>query len=410
MDSPAPQAHALLFSLFSPEGRENPHPALEALRRTAPVHHAPGLNTYFLTSFAHCRAVLADPAHRAPDLVWRPDDPQGWRERPAAHYFRSALSSVPGADGTGRTRLRQLLGEEFTPRRVASLEAAVERITHGLLDDLAEALWDGGTVDFQAVVGHPLAVEVIGELIGVPPADRARFRALGDDAGRLLEPIRTRSEWSRAALAVEQLRAYFRELAEQRRLEPADDLVDALLLVFLSGVETTAGLLGPAVHALLTHPAQRAMVAAAPHLVPPAVEEAVRWDTPVLMAERIAGRAGIIGGVRIPEGAHLTVVLAAAHRDPARHPDPHRFDVARAGSELLGFGTGPHHGVATALARTAATVAVRRLLTRFPRLVPAGKPVRRRSFTLRVFADLPVAGGATTAAAFVPHWGRATTA
>ncbi|WP_405747049.1 cytochrome P450 [Streptomyces sp. NBC_01525] len=407
MNSPTPQAQTLLFSLFTPEGRENPHPALEALRRTAPVYHDPDLDTFFLTTFADCQTVLTDAAHRAPDLAWCEENLPDWREHPAADFFYSSMLRAGGAD---HTRLRRLAGKGFTPRRVAALQAAIEKITDGLLDDLADATSDGGTANFQDLVGYPLPVAVVGELIGVPEADRVRFRSLGGDASRLLEPVRTPEDWERADGAVEQLREYFGELADRRRREPADDLattlaresegtltehelVDTLLLVFVAGFETTTGLLGTAVHTLLNHPGQLALVSADPRLVPQAVEESLRWDTPVQMTERIAGRAGVIGGVPVPEGANVTTVLTAANRDPAQHPDPHRFDVTRTGTRVLSFSGGPHYCLGAALARMEGAVALRRLFARFPRLAPAGDPVRRESFSLRVFEDLPVRHG-----------------
>ncbi|MEU7135950.1 cytochrome P450 [Streptomyces sp. NPDC046261] len=424
MDSRTLQAQTLLFSTFTPQGRENPHPALEELRETAPVYYDPDLNTFFLTTFADCQAVLTDTAYRAPDLTWCEENVPDWREHPAADFFYSSMLRANGAD---HTRLRRLVAGGFTPRRVAALEAAIEKITDGLLDDLADATSDGGTANLQDLVGYPLPVAVVGELIGVPEADRARFRTLGSDASRLLEPVRTPEDWARADRAVEELRAYFRELVERRRREPAEDLVttllhaqegegrltrrelvDTLLLVFVAGFETTTGLLGLAAHALLTHPDQWALVAADPHLVPQAVEEALRWDTPVQMTERIAGRAAVIGGMPVLEGANVTTVLTAANRDPAQHPDPHRFDVTRTGSKVLSFSAGPHYCLGASLARMEAAVALRRLLTRFPRLAPAGDPVRRESFSLRVFEDLPVAHDApATAGATLTYRGKA---
>ncbi|WP_399082234.1 cytochrome P450 [Streptomyces sp. BBFR2] len=422
MNSPAPQAQALLHSLFTPEGRENPHPALEALRRTAPVHHDPDLDTFFLTTYADCQTVLTDTGYRAPDLSWCEEHLPDWREHPAAGFFYSSMLRANGAD---HTRLRRLTGKGFTPRRVAALRAAVEEITDGLLDDLADATSGGGTANFQELIGYPLPVAVVGELIGVPVADRARFRALGSDASRLLEPVRTPQDWARADTAVTQLRCYFEELTARRQREPAGDLAtalarenegtltprelaDALLLVFVAGFETTTGLLGLAVHALLRHPGQLARVSADPALVPQAVEEALRWDTPVRMTERIAGRDDVIGGVRVPEGANVTAVLTAANRDPALHPDPHRFDVTRTGTKVLSFSGGPHYCLGAALARMEGAVALRRLLARFPRLAPAGEPVRRESFSLRVFEDLPVSHGPAAGGPAVTPPGKAT--
>ncbi|MFF3766291.1 cytochrome P450 [Streptomyces sp. NPDC001922] len=397
---------ALLFSLFTPEGRENPFPALETLRETAPVYYDKDLDTYFLTTHEHCQAVLTDAAFRTPDLSWCEEHLSDWRDHPAAEFF---YASMLRANQPDHTRLRRLVGRGFTPRRVAALRTAVEGLTDGLLDTFAETAAREGSANFQELVGYPLPVAVVGELIGVPAGDHPRFRRLGSDASRLLEPVRTPEDWARADAAVVELRAYFEELLDRRRAEPREDLatvlleeqegqerlsrrelVDTLLLVFVAGFETTTAMLGLATHALLAHPGQRALLAAEPDLAAQAVEEALRWDTPVQMTERIAGERTEIGGVTVPAGANVTTVLTAANRDPAQFTDPHRFDIRRTGSKVLSFSAGPHYCLGAALARLEGAVAVDRLFTRFPGLALAGPPVRRESFSLRVYEDLPL--------------------
>ncbi|MEU2448520.1 cytochrome P450 [Streptomyces sp. NPDC012765] len=407
---------ALLFSLFTPEGRENPFPALEALRENVPVYYDKDLDTYFLTTYADCQAVLTDTSFRTPDLGWCEDNLPDWREHPAADFF---YASMLRANQPDHTRLRRLVGAGFTPRRVAALSEAVEQLTDSLLDTFAEATADGAAANFQELVGYPLPVAVVGELIGVPAEDRLRFQRLGGDASRLLEPVRTEEDWARADSAVTELRTYFEDLLLLRLVEPREDLatvlletgegqerltrkevVDTLLLTFVAGFETTAAMLGIATHALLTHPHQRAAVGADPELAAQAVDEALRWDTPVQMTERIASAATVIRGVTVPAGANVTTVLAAANRDPAQFPDPHRFDVHRSGSRVLSFSAGPHYCLGAALARLEGAIAVRRLFTRFPDLALAGPPVRRESFSLRMYEDLPLT---TTAGPRVPR-------
>ncbi|UNO38553.1 cytochrome P450 [Streptomyces sp. MST-110588] len=397
---------AVLFSVFTPEGRENPFPALETLREIAPVYYEKELDTFFLTTYADCQAVLTDPTFKTPDLTWCEDHLPDWREHPAADFF---YSSMLRANQPDHTRLRRLVSGGFTARRVAALESAIEKITDSLLNDLADATCDGGSANFQNLVGYPLPVAVVGELIGVPEADRPQFWQLGRDASRLLEPVRSEEDWALADRAVTQLREYFRELAARRQRVPADDLVttlikakegderltedeviDTLALVFVAGFETTTSLLGLTTHALLTHPDQLALIKQDPDLVPQAVEESLRWDTPVQMTERIAGRKTEIGGVTVPEGANVTTVMAAANRDPRQHPDPHRFDVRRTGTKVLSFSAGPHYCLGAALARLEGSVAVRRLFERFPDLALAGTPQRRESFSLRAYENLPV--------------------
>ncbi|MCB5164673.1 cytochrome P450 [Streptomyces bambusae] len=411
----------LLFSLFTPEGRENPFPALEALRENFPVYYDKDLDTYFLTTYADCQAVLTDSSFRTPDLAWCEDHLPDWREHPAADFF---YASMLRANQPDHTRLRRLIGAGFTPRRVAALSTAVEELTDSLLDAFAEATADGAAANFQELVGYPLPVAVVGELIGVPAEDRLRFQRLGGDASRLLEPVRTEEDWARADAAVIELRAYFEDLLQRRAVEPREDLatvlletgegqdrltrkevVDTLLLTFVAGFETTAAMLGIATHALLTHPEQRAALEADPELAAQAVDEALRWDTPVQMTERIASVATEIRGVAVPAGANVTTVLAAANRDPAQFTDPHRFDVRRSGSRVMSFSAGPHYCLGAALARLEGSIAVTRLFARFPGLALAGTPVRRESFSLRMYEDLPLT--TTTAAGSVAAPARA---
>ncbi|WP_051967464.1 cytochrome P450 [Kitasatospora mediocidica] len=316
-----------------------------------------------------------------------------------------------GSNGERHERLRRLVAAGFSARRVAGLRGAVEKVSGELLDGFADELSGGGTADFQELVGSPLPVAVVGELIGVPREEQGQFRELGKEASRLLEPVRSAEDWARADRAVVALREYFGALLRERRARPADDLastllqmrdaddsrlterelVDTLLLVFVAGFETVTGMLGLTVFALLTHPGQAALVRAEPALVPAAVEESLRWDAPALMTERITARPVRVGGLAIPEGASVTTVLGAANRDPERHPEPDVFSVRRADVKPLSFSAGAHHCLGAALARMEGAVLIGQLLERFPDLGQAGRPVRRASITLRSFDELPLA-------------------
>ncbi|MFE1322082.1 cytochrome P450 [Kitasatospora phosalacinea] len=384
-----------------------PYALFARLRESEPVLYDVELGTRFLTGFADCQAVLAGPAFAVPDASWLRRERPGWVARPAADFF---YASLLGTNGAAHERLRGPLAAAFAPRRAAELAAGVEKTVDELLDGFADALSGGATADFQALVGYPLPVAVVGELIGVPRADREEFHRLGRDAARLLEPVRSDEDWRRADAAVTALRAYFAGLLRERRARPAGDLAsvlpacsggerplgegelaDLLVLLFVAGFETTAGLLGTAVHALLTHPGQAALLRADPGLLPGAVEEALRWDGPVLMTERLALRPVEVGGVPVPAGGSVTAVLGAANRDPRRHPDPDAFLVRRPDVHVLSFGAGPHYCFGAALARLEAAALLGPLLERFPGLAPAGEPVRRASACLRSFDALPLA-------------------
>lgn len=399
---------AALLSVFSPEGQENPYTYLAELRRAEPVYYNADIGTHFLTGFADCHAVLTNPDFLVPDADWLAGQEIGGAGHPAADFF---YSSLLGTNGTAHERLRRPVLRAFGARRTAGLLTAVEKITGELLDRFADAASEGGVADFQELVGFPLPVAVVGELIGVPREDQAQFRELGEGASRLLEPVRTPEDWDRADQAVVALREYFADLLSARRGRPAEDLAstlleeldggevplterelaDLLLLVFVAGFETTTGLLGLTVHALLTHPEQLAEVRRDPALVPGAVEESLRWDNPVLMTERIARRPVRVGDVLVPQGGSVTAMLAAANRDPDRHDDPDAFLVRRRSRKVLSFSAGAHHCLGAALARMEGATLVEQLLARFPQLALAGLPVRRAALNLRAFEHLPLA-------------------
>ncbi|MFJ2516102.1 cytochrome P450 [Streptomyces griseoviridis] len=373
-----------------------------------PAHHSEEFGTRFLTRFADCQSALSHPDLLVPDREWCARELTTWAARPAADFF---YSSMLAANGPDHDRLRRPVARAFTARRVAALRPAVEAVTDDLVDTFAEAASGGDPANFQELVGHPLPVAVVGRLIGVPDAERQHFAALGRGATRLLEPIRSPEDWTRADRAVVALREYFADLLRARRARPADDLasalldqrasdghpltgrelVDLLLLVFVAGFETTAGLLGLAVFALLTHPDQLALVRADPALRSAAVEEALRWDGPVMMTERIAARPLEVAGAVLPAGASVTTVFAAANRDPLEHPDPDAFLVRRPGTKVLSFSAGVHHCLGASLARMEGVALIGRLFDRLPALALAGEPVRRDSVALRSFDDLPLA-------------------
>ncbi|MFD9796703.1 cytochrome P450 [Streptomyces sp. NPDC059070] len=372
------------------------------------MHHSNALDTRFLTRFTECRAVLANPEFLVPDLDWCSANVPDWREHPAADFF---YSSLLGSNGAVHERLRRPVARACGIRRITALHETVEKLTEEHLDDFAEATSCGTAANFQEMVGDPLPVAVAGALIGVPRTDHEQFLRLGRDASRLLEPVRSPDDWARADRAVRALREFFTDLLRERRACPADDLtsallaqratddsplterelVDILLLLFVAGFETTSGMLGLTVFALLTHPGELARVRAEPALAAAAVEESLRWDTPVVMTERIAARPlDLAPSVTVPEGASVTVVLSAANRDPVQHPDPDVFTVGRQGTRVLSFSGGTHFCPGAALARAEGAALVRRLVDRFPGLGLAGEPRRRSSVSLRSFDDLPL--------------------
>ncbi|MEV8455783.1 cytochrome P450 [Streptomyces sp. NPDC052095] len=348
----------------------NPYPYYEKLRTTGPVHT---IRTdefdlvWLVVGYDEARAALADPRLT-----------KDWRGLPGAPEGDSIFLNMLELDPPHHTRLRKLVAREFTARRVESLRPRVQEITDGLLD----AMMPAGRADLVDALAFPLPMTVICELIGVPDLDRERFRRLSNG---VVSPTSPEEE----AEAVPVMGAYLRELIEDKRAAPGDDLMSALVrtrdeegdrlsfnelvgmafLLLVAGHETTVNLIANGVRALLGHPDQLAALRADPELLGGAVEEMLRYDGPVENATFRFARENIPMGRRtIPAGAPVLVSLAGADRDGARYPEPDTFDIRRETQGHLAFGHGLHFCVGAPLARMEGRIAVGSLLERCPGL------------------------------------------
>jgi len=263
-------------------------------------------------------------------------------------------------------------------------------------------------VEFMQDFAYLLPVTVICELIGIPEADRERFRPIARDLAGIFEMSDLAAMPVINAAAVELLE-YFTALAAQRRATPCDDLLSDLLavsdaddgrltdaellhnltLLLVAGFETTTNLLGNGLHIILQDPAAGDAVRAGAVPAAAFVEEVLRFDSPVQLTSR-EGKKAEVGGVQVADGDAVMVLIGAANRDPRRFAQPGAFQPLRTDAGPLSFGGGPHFCIGAALARLEGTVAFSRLLARFARIEQAGEPVRRETFLLRGFDSLPV--------------------
>jgi cytochrome P450 len=370
----------LLESLLSPPGRADPFPLYAEAHRLGPVVAITD-TVFVIVGYAAANEVLRNPGFgiRA--------DPSS---QPALELMqRSILRANPPDHG----RMRSLISQVFTPRRVAALQPAIESAVDELLDGLP------AEVDFMDRFAFQLPVTVICELLGVPASERDRFRPLASDLTAALEL--TDASDASADAAARELGEYFVRLirdpapdslvsalvaardADDGRLSD-EELLANLILLLVAGFETTTDLLGNGLAILLDQPQLASDPAAF-------IEEVLRYDSPVQVTTRVACTDGLSAdGISTPRGSDLILLLGAANRDPARFPQPDRFDPARTGNKPLSFGAGAHICLGNSLARLEAKVAFARLADRFPTISPAGPATRRDRLVLRGYRTLPV--------------------
>jgi cytochrome P450 len=318
-----------------------------------------------------------------------------------ARWKRTILFANPPE----HTRLRRLVSDVFTPRHVEQMRV----LAAGAADACLDRLEGRDAADFIAEVAQPLPAQVIAELLGIPGEDYVSFAPIVRDAVELFEPGADAERVSEAIRAYDQLSDYLTALLEGKRRCPGEDLLSRLVssraadgmddtemvatavLLFAAGFETTVNLIGNGLHALLTYPAQLGVLRADLDLVPRAVEEFLRFDSPVQLTSRVALRRCVIAGIELAPGQEVLLLLGAANRDPAQFSGPDRLDVTRDEGPALSFGNGIHFCLGAHLARLEAAELFTRLLRQFPRLEFAGTPRRRPGRSLRGFAELPVA-------------------
>jgi cytochrome P450 len=308
-------------------------------------------------------------------------------------------------DPPDHTRLRNLVSKVFTPRMVELLRPRIESITAGLLDRLAGR----SEVDLIAEFAYPLPVIVIAEMLGVPARDRAQFQEWSAVTVRGLDPFVDEATREAVFDARDALIDYLRGIIDERRREPADDLITAMIaareqgdflsegeliamcnLLLVAGHETTVNLIGNGTLALLRNPDQLDRLRREPALARTAVEELLRYAPPVQWTGRVSLVELDLGGRRIGEHQSVVGILAAANRDPDVFEDPERLDIGRDPNPNLAFGRGIHFCLGAPLARLEAQIALPALLERSPDLRLAGEPVPRPTWNLRGLAHLPV--------------------
>ena len=395
MIADVPQDHPLLVQF-----RENPYPLYQFLLASAPVQWNDTLGAWTLARYADVVASLTD-ARFSADRT-RQDLPE------LAESYQFAKSMLV-SDPPDHTRLRALVQKAFTPRMVEQLRPRIIAIVGELLDRIAQR---DGAFDVIADFAHPLPVVVIAELLGVPAEDRVRFSEWSAVLAASLDPLVSEDLANRVPGARDAVDAYLRGIIAERRKQPRSDLISALVaaeergdvlsepelvvmcrLLLIAGHETTVNLIGNGTNALLRHPDQFAKLREDPGLITSAIEELLRYDSPVQMTGRIATEPVQFDGHTVQPGEWILPLLGAANHDPAQFADPERLDITRNPNAHVAFGRGIHFCLGAPLARLEGQIAIGALVRRFPSLALAGEPVRRKQITLRGLQSLPVTAG-----------------
>ncbi|MDP9799745.1 cytochrome P450 [Catenuloplanes nepalensis] len=389
-------------TLYGPVFRADPHAVYRAMRDEAPVHRvelAGGLEAWLITRHDDAKTALTDP--RLVKGVLHPPNRIGIPKEVHSAITHHMLS----ADPPDHTRLRRLVSATFTPRRIEALRPRITELTAELLD----AMHGLGDADLIETFAFPLPIAVISELLGVPVEDRDSFR---DWSNLVTSPGDRREDSPRAVIA---LHGYVQELIARKRRAPGDDLLSGMLavrddgdrltedelastvfLLLIAGHETTVNLIANGVYRLLETRDRWVELRARRELLPSAIEEFLRFDSPVQTSTtRVSAAPLTIGGVDIPAGAMVLVSLLSANMDGERYPDPEQLRLSRTGTPHLAFGHGIHYCLGAPLARLEAQIAFTGLLDRFPDLRMAVSPAEltwRPGSLIHGLEALPVTG------------------
>lgn len=401
---------APVFDPFAPGFTEDPYPHYAVMRENAPVYQHP-FGFWLLTRYEDVSWLLRAGLSVEDRNVAEDNPLRAMRE---ATYGDQALRvdgrSMLDRDPPDHTRLRRLVSKAFTPRAIGALRPQVVDLVDGMLDAMARARH----VDLIESLAFPLPFAVIAKMLGTPSSDHERIRELTGVLVRSLEPVADPDLVSAIVSADGELAGIAAEMIAWKRENPADDLLTALinaedegdvldedeliaqtLLLYIAGHETTVNLIGGGALALLRDPGQLALLRDDPGLVANAVEEMLRYDSPVQASRRITLEPVTVGGVEIPAGAFVMASLASANRDEGFWgPDAAELRLNRENArQHVSFGAGPHHCLGASLARMEAAIAFERMTARFPNLAPDGEVEWNGRINLRGPARLPVSTG-----------------
>lgn len=389
-----------------PEFLENPYPTFHKMRETSPVAWSEKSKYWMCTRYEDVKEIFGDMAYEKQLQRWKQVNPLLKMVPEVAALLRSRSLWMLNMNQPDHTRMRSLVNRAFTPTMVKSMRPHIEEVANGLIDRLEGK----SEFDFVAEFAFQLPVIVIAEMLGVPREDREKFKHWSNTLTDTLEPSPNLEHMKKANRANEELYEYLRPLVQERRRQPKNDLISALvaaeddgkklteeemlnncILILVAGHETTVNLIGNTVRMMLQHPDQMALLKSNPDLVPGAIGEVLRYESPVQTTRRLAGEDMELGGQKIREGDMMVLFTGAANRDPAQFPDPDKFDITRDTKKHLAYGHGIHHCLGSTLADTEGQIALETLLKRLPDMKVLPQKIEMRStFALRGAKSLMV--------------------
>jgi cytochrome P450 len=395
------------FAPDDPAFMANPYPVYAELRESAPVLHDEHTDHWLVSRYADVNALLRDRRFGRTYLraatheqMRRPPDPE--RLMPFWNLIRSGILDMEPPD---HTRVRSLVSKAFTPRFVDSLRPRVQRIC----DELVDRVGGAGVVDLLPEIAEPLPVTVIAEMLGIPEADRHHLRPWSADICKMYELHPDADAERDAVRASIEFSDYLRALSRDRRSRPEDDLISALtravvdgerlteneligtcVLLLNAGHEATVNVTVNGWWSLFRDPEQLFMLRADPSLMATAVEELMRYDTPLQMFERWVLEPFELHGVRVPKGAELGLLFGSANHDPAVFDRPEELDITRDPNPHMSFGAGIHFCLGAPLARIELQTSFMTLLSRFPRMELVEEPVWKPAYIIRGLTGLLV--------------------
>lgn len=393
-----------LYHLMDPEVLANPYPLCHRLRSEDPVHWDPYLHAWVVTRYADVLTVFQ---HFSAQRTPTPEQLTALGLASLAPLAQVMVRQMLFLDPPAHARVRGLASQAFTPRRVERLRSHIQDITRSLLD----AVQDKGQMEVIADLARPLPAIVTAELLGVPISDWRQLTAWSADFAQVLGNFQHNPERAPQVLrSLGEMTAYFQAAVAQQRVHPREGLIGALLtaevdgdrlseeevvantiVTMVGGQETTTNLIGNSILTLLRHPEELERLREDLALLPPAVEELLRYESPSQHTARLAPEDVVLGGKLIGKRQAVIAVMGAANRDPERFAEPDRLDLGRQDNRHVAFAWAAHFCFGAPLARIEGQVALEAVLRRMPRLRLAGGPLQwRENLGLRGLTALPV--------------------